>query len=147
MSTPVGVNDGFVSNDSDSEIRETSAHASEQGAELVSHVRDFSYRKHQVVEREYSQLSGRTLDDPSAPEPRVPAYLANSTGRDWRNMIFCCLVDLKALLEFLWGSYLVGLAPPAVGMGTEKHVLFGARDPEVKISLPHLPPRCCLRER
>ena len=28
MATPVGVNDGFVSNDSDSEIRETSAHAS-----------------------------------------------------------------------------------------------------------------------
>ena len=85
MSTPVGVNDGFVSNDSDSEIRETSAHetsahASANGAELVSNVRDFSYRKHQVVERDYSQLSGRTLNDPSAPEPRVPGHLPNSTS-------------------------------------------------------------------
>ena len=84
MNTHVGVNDGFVSNDSDSEIRETSAHetsahASTNGVGLVSHVRDFSYRKHQVVERDYSQLSGRMLNDPSAPEPRVPGLVSNST--------------------------------------------------------------------
>ena len=69
MSTHVGENDGFVSNDSDSEIRGTSA----QGAGLVSDVRNFSYREPRVVKRKYSQLSGRTLDDPSALET---AYLA-----------------------------------------------------------------------
>ena len=66
MSTPVGENDGFVSNDSDSEIRGTSAH----GAGLVSDVRNFSYREPRVVKRKYSQLSGRTLNDSNrGPDP------------------------------------------------------------------------------
>ena len=117
MNTHVGENDGFVSNDSDSEIRETSAH----GAGLVSDVRNFSYREPRVVKRDYSQLSGRTLDDPSAPERRVPAYLANSTGRDWRNMIFCCLVEiLKRYLNFYLGIVLGGPSATSCGDGNRE---------------------------
>ena len=91
MNTHVGANDGLVSNDSDSEIRESSA----QGAELDSHVRTFSWSETHVIKRNKSQRNNRKLDDPSAPERRVSAYLAIPTGRERRKMIFGCLAVLK----------------------------------------------------
>ena len=65
----------FVSNGRDREMRGSSA----QGAEIDSLRCNSSFRESRTVKRNYSQLSGRTSDDPSAPEPRVPEHLANST--------------------------------------------------------------------
>ena len=136
----------FVSNERDREMRGSSA----QGAELDSLRWNSSFRESRTVKRNYSQLSGRTLNDPSAPERRVSAYLEFSTGRDCRRMNFCCLSfeAIRTLLEFLCGDRIWGARRHQLsGWEQRSMFLFGARDPEVKISLPHLPPRCCLRER
>ena len=81
MNTHVGVNDGLVSNDSDSEIRESSA----QGAELDLHVWTCSWSERQVRKRDLfkgplsrGQLSSRKLTDPSTSECRIPAYVAKN---------------------------------------------------------------------
>ena len=84
MNTHVGVNDGVVSSDRDSEIQGSRP----QGAELEQHVcGTLSWSERHVIKRNKSQLSGRKLADSSAPERRVSAYLAISTGRERRKMI------------------------------------------------------------
>ena len=102
MNTHVGVNDGFVSSDRDSEIQGSRS----QGAVLEQHVcNTLSWSEHRVIKRNKSQLRGRKLDDPSAPERRVSAYLVNSTGRERRG-IFCCLAVLKCYMNCCVGTVL-----------------------------------------
>ena len=98
------MNGGFISNDSDSAIRGSRP----RGAVLEKHVCNFSSNENQVNKHNefkgtssWGQLSCRKLIEPSAPECRVPAYVAKSTGRERREMIFCYLVVLNTLRRYL----------------------------------------------
>ena len=75
MNTHVGENDGLVSSDRDSAIQGSRP----QEAELEQHVCNLSCNEDRVIKRKKDQLSYRELNDPSAPERRVSAYLAFST--------------------------------------------------------------------
>ena len=75
MNTHIDANDGLVSNPSDREIQGSSAHA----AATNLHVGISSWDEPHVAKRDIGQRSNMKLNEPSAPECRISAYLDKST--------------------------------------------------------------------
>ena len=86
MNIHIDADGGLVSNPSDREIQGTSALAAHAAA-LDSNVSNLSWDEPHVAKRDIGHLSNRKLIEPSAPECRIPAYLAKITGRDWMDGI------------------------------------------------------------
>ena len=75
MNINIDAHVGIVSNLSDREIQGSSAHA----AALHLHVGISSWCKPHVAKRDIGQRSSSMLNEPSAPECRISAYLDKST--------------------------------------------------------------------
>ena len=78
MNIHIDADGGLVSNPSDREIQGTSALAAHAAA-LDLDVSNLSWVEPHVAKRDIGHLSNRKLIEPSAPERRIPAYLAKIT--------------------------------------------------------------------
>ena len=112
MNIHIDADGGLVSNPSDREIQGTSALAA--AAAPVSNVSTSSWCERHIAKRDIGHLSNRKLIDPSASESRIPAHLAISTGREWRNGISVCLFPQKRYMNPCVGIVLGG--PLQIGL-------------------------------
>ena len=112
MNTHIDANDGLVSNPSDREIQGSSAHAAAPNL----HVGISSWDEPHIAKRDIGQRSNRKLNEPSAPECRISAYLDKLTGRALDGLISCFLVVLKRRMNDCVGIVLGG--PLQIGLAS-----------------------------